>query len=265
MSTAHCERLTAALRFALAQPPCVLVLSGGADFWSNGIHLNVIEAAESPADESWRNINAMNDLTQTLIEASDRLIVAAMQGNAGAGGVFMALAADQVWARKGVVLNPHYKNMGNLYGSEYWTYLLPRRLKSVSSSDLMGQRLPLSAAQAASIGLVDAVLADSSLISAIRYESVRLRWPPVPILRRCCSPSANDANTTRRTSRSPAIESRNSLECSATSRLRHQLSHRSIQLRAASRSFMDAPPPGNHRRNAPAAPASSTDGPDTDR
>ena len=50
-----------------------------------------------------------------------------MQGNAGAGGVFLALAADQVWARHGVVLNPHYKNMGNLYGSEYWTYLLPRR------------------------------------------------------------------------------------------------------------------------------------------
>jgi putative two-component system hydrogenase maturation factor HypX/HoxX len=30
--------------------------------------------------------------------------------------------------RDGVMLNPHYKNMGNLYGSEYWTYLLPRRV-----------------------------------------------------------------------------------------------------------------------------------------
>ena len=163
MSTAHCERLRAALRFALAQPPRVLVLSAGPDFWSNGIHLNVIEAADSPADESWRNINAMNDLTQTLIEASDRLVIAAMQGNAGAGGVFMALAADQVWARKGLVLNPHYKNMGNLYGSEYWTYLLPRRLKSGTSSELMPHRLPLSATQAAHIGLVDAVFVDSPL------------------------------------------------------------------------------------------------------
>ena len=107
----------------------MLLLFGGPDFWSNGLHLNVIEAADSPADESWRNINAMNDLTRTLIEATDRVVVAAMQGNAGAGGVFMALAADQVWARRGVVLNPHYKNMGNLYGSEYWTYLLPRRMQ----------------------------------------------------------------------------------------------------------------------------------------
>ena len=131
MSTAQCERLTAALRFALAQPPRVLLLLGGPDFWANGIHLNVIEAADSPADESWRNINAIDDLTRTLIEATDRIVIAAMQGNAGAGGVFMALAADQVWARRSVVLNPHYKNMGNLFGSEYWTYLLPRRLKAV--------------------------------------------------------------------------------------------------------------------------------------
>jgi putative two-component system hydrogenase maturation factor HypX/HoxX len=163
MSTEQCKRLSAALRFALAQPQRVLVLSGGADFWSNGLHLNVIEAADSPADESWRNINAMNDLTQTLIEASDRLIVAAMQGNAGAGGVFMALAADQVWARKGVVLNPHYKNMGNLYGSEYWTYLLPRRMKVANTSGAMSHRLPLSATQAAHIGLIDAVFGDSPL------------------------------------------------------------------------------------------------------
>jgi len=27
---------------------------------------------------------------------------------------------------KNVILNPHYKDMGNLYGSEYWTYLLPK-------------------------------------------------------------------------------------------------------------------------------------------
>ena len=41
--------------------------------------------------------------------------------------MFLALAADEVWAGDNVVLNPHYKDMGNLYGSEYWTYLLPRR------------------------------------------------------------------------------------------------------------------------------------------
>jgi len=161
MSTAQCGRLAAALRFALAQAPRVLVLLGGTDFWSNGIHLNVIEAAESPADESWRNINAIDDLAQTLIEATGHFVIAALQGNAGAGGAFLTLAADRVWARRSVLLNPHYKNMGNLYGSEYWTYLLPRRLKSVAAHDVMSHRLPVPASRAAELGLLDAVFGDS--------------------------------------------------------------------------------------------------------
>ncbi len=32
---------------------------GQEDFFSNGMNLNTIENAKSPADESWRNINAM--------------------------------------------------------------------------------------------------------------------------------------------------------------------------------------------------------------
>ncbi|HWK82325.1 MAG TPA: enoyl-CoA hydratase-related protein, partial [Caldimonas sp.] len=176
MSTAQCEHLGAALRFALARPTRVLVLFGGTDFWSNGIHLNVIESADSPADESWRNINAIDDLTRILIDATDQWVVAAMQGNAGAGGVFMALAADQIWARRGVILNPHYKNMGNLYGSEYWTYLLPRRLKAATPGAVMDHRLPLAASRAAELGLVDAVFGDSptSFVDMVRARAAAL-------------------------------------------------------------------------------------------
>lgn len=48
-------------------------------------------------------------------------------------------------ARTGVVLNPHYKGMGNLYGSEYWTYLLPRRCGEAGALALTQSRLPLAA------------------------------------------------------------------------------------------------------------------------
>lgn len=162
MSTAQCERLLAAYREALRQPTRVLVLAGGPDFFSNGIHLNVIEAAASPADESWRNINAIDDVCEAVINTTDRLVIAALQGNAGAGGVFLALGADAVWARPAVILNPHYKNMGNLYGSEYWTYTLPRRVQRAGGSaaqarQVMDHRLPVAAAQARTHGLVDAV------------------------------------------------------------------------------------------------------------
>jgi putative two-component system hydrogenase maturation factor HypX/HoxX len=158
MGTAQCQALTGALRSAKARPTRVIVLAGGPDFWSNGIHLNLIEAHPQPADESWRNINAMNDLVLEILLTERQFTVAAMAGNAGAGGCFLALAADHVWARHGVLLNPHYKGMGNLYGSEYWTYLLPRRVAPEAARTLMHNRLPVSAAQAANLGLVDAAV-----------------------------------------------------------------------------------------------------------
>lgn len=157
MGTDHCQALLDAYREACRQDTRVIVLLGGADFWSNGIHLNLIEAATSPADESWRNINAMDDLAAEIILTGDRFTVAAMRGNAGAGGVFLALAADRVLARRGVVLNPHYKGMGNLYGSEYWTYLLPRRSGPDQARRLTEQRLPIGVDTALDLGLVDQV------------------------------------------------------------------------------------------------------------
>jgi putative two-component system hydrogenase maturation factor HypX/HoxX len=156
MSTAQCERLTVAYRDACRRPTKVIVLAGGHDFWSNGIHLNVIEASPQAAEESWRNINAIDDLALAILTTDTHLTVAALQGNAGAGGVFLALAADRVAARSGIVLNPHYKGMGNLYGSEYWTYLLPRRVGADGARRITEARLPLGAAAAQAIGLVDA-------------------------------------------------------------------------------------------------------------
>ena len=155
MATHQCERLRAAYAHARQRPTRVIVLMGGPDFWSNGIHLNVIENAEHPAEESWRNINAMNDLVRDIVETGTHLTIAAMRGNAGAGGAFLALAADRVYARSAIVLNPHYKSMGNLYGSEYWTYLLPRRVAAEAARALVANRLPLTARAAQALGLVD--------------------------------------------------------------------------------------------------------------
>jgi putative two-component system hydrogenase maturation factor HypX/HoxX len=157
MSTEQCERLLETFRYAKKRPVKAIVLWGQEDFFSNGMNLNTIENAESPADESWRNINAMDDLCEEILRTTDKLTVACMQGNAGAGGVFLALTCDLVYARESVVLNPHYKNIGNLYGSEFWTYTLPKRVGWEMGKKIMDNRMPISAKQAFKIGLIDKV------------------------------------------------------------------------------------------------------------
>ncbi|HKN51205.1 MAG TPA: enoyl-CoA hydratase/isomerase family protein, partial [Amycolatopsis sp.] len=153
MSTVHCLRLTAAVRYAAAQDTKVLVLAGGGVF-SNGLHLGVIEAHPNPAAEAWRNINAIDDLCREIITCTGQLVISALTGNAGAGGVMLALAADKIIARDGIMLNPHYRTMG-LYGSEYWTYALPRRIGEAQAQELTTCCEPISAADAAELGMID--------------------------------------------------------------------------------------------------------------
>ncbi len=158
MGTEQCQALLDAYREACRRPTRVIVLMGGEDFWSNGMHLNLIEAAPSAADASWANINAIDDLAEAIITTGSHLTVAALHGNAGAGGVFLARATDLVWVREGVVLNPHYKDMGNLYGSEYWTYLLPRHVGDDRARRITQARLPMGAREARELGLVDEII-----------------------------------------------------------------------------------------------------------
>jgi putative two-component system protein, hydrogenase maturation factor HypX/HoxX len=157
MGTDQCRRLLRAYRFACSRPTRVLVFGSARDFFSNGVHLGLIEAAADPAAESWANIEAMDDLVEAVLTTSGRLVVAALGGNAAAGGVMLALAADEVWCRTGAVLNPHYRLMG-LYGSEYWTYTLPRRVGAAAAERLTREALPVSAAAAERLGLVDRVV-----------------------------------------------------------------------------------------------------------
>ncbi len=172
MGSAQCRRLSEAFRWASTRPTRVIMLLGGEDFWSNGIHLNLIETAASASDASWENINAIDDLAEVILRCDSHLTISALQGNAGAGGAFLARAADLVWARAGILLNPHYKNMGNLYGSEFWTYLLPKRLGLEAARAIMRHRLPMTAAEAVSSGFYDACLPGP--VPAFRVDVARL-------------------------------------------------------------------------------------------
>ena len=162
MYTEQCQRLKEAFVLASKLPTKVIVLMSGEDFWSNGIHLSLIEAAKDSNHESWQNINAINDLIHTIITTDSHLIISAMRGNAGAGGVMFALASDKVYIRSGRVLNPSYKQMA-LYGSEYWTYSLPKRVGTDVALELTNKCLPIGAEEAESMGLVDKVIYGNAL------------------------------------------------------------------------------------------------------
>ncbi|MBL7256916.1 hydrogenase maturation protein [Paractinoplanes lichenicola] len=155
MAAGHCRRLLAGLRHAAAQDTEVLVLRGGTDAFSNGIHLNVIEAAPDPAGSAWANIRAINEVCREIITCTRQVVISAYAGSAGAGGVMLGLGADIVAAREGIVLNPYYE-MG-LYGSELHTFTLPRRVGEEQAQRLIDDKLPVSAGHAAVLGLVDEV------------------------------------------------------------------------------------------------------------
>lgn len=74
MSTLQSQQLLKALYYALepssapsGHPLRALVMMGGEQFFSNGIHLSVIEAAGNPAQESWEQINAIDDVCEFLL------------------------------------------------------------------------------------------------------------------------------------------------------------------------------------------------------
>jgi putative two-component system protein, hydrogenase maturation factor HypX/HoxX len=93
-------------------------------FFTNGIHLNVIKAASDPSLESWC-INAIDDLVLEIPNTMSR----------------SGLSRQRRRGRReheGVVLNPHYKSMGGLYGSENWTYTLPRRVGAAKATPFRG-------------------------------------------------------------------------------------------------------------------------------
>jgi putative two-component system hydrogenase maturation factor HypX/HoxX len=198
MSASQGHRVAAALRHAAGQDTKVLVFEAG-EVFSNGIHLNVAEGRPDPTVESWRNINAINDVCRELLTCTSQLVVTAVGGPAGAGGVMMALGADTVLLRESAVLNPHYRNMG-LTGSEYWTYALPRRVGLAESLRLTRDCLPVGHAEALRIGLVDEVIGGDrpTFDEAVVEHAVRLATSDSYAARLAAKRAAREADELRR-------------------------------------------------------------------
>ncbi|KAG1670428.1 hypothetical protein FOA52_010163 [Chlamydomonas sp. UWO 241] len=176
MSTEQCYELQAVLEKVGSWTDVdSVVLLGGYKVFSNGIDLNTIQASADPATESWRNINAINDAIRACMHMTNKLVVTAVWGNAGAGGAIMPLVGDRILAHEGVVMNPHYKKMG-LFGSEYWTFQLPARVGAAMADALSNMCQPISARQAKAINYIDEVVSCDhfDFVTAVRTRVERL-------------------------------------------------------------------------------------------
>ncbi|OLN87515.1 Hydrogenase maturation factor HoxX [Colletotrichum chlorophyti] len=165
MSADQCSRMIDALDFissthVVERPLTAVVLMGGESYFSNGIALNVIEAAADPALESWLNINRIDDVVHYLLHefpSRNILTIAGIRGNCAAGGVAMAAACDVVISGSEVVLNPAYRAIG-LHGSEYHSLSYPGRCGPAGATSLLRDMTPLAPVDARAMGLIDHVL-----------------------------------------------------------------------------------------------------------
>lgn len=157
MTSSQCVKLKYAIEY-LKQECKVLVLMGGDDFFSNGIHLNILEDSKKQGEDGWSNINAMNEAVKSVLECDDIITVASFSKNSGAGGVFLGLACDFAISCEDVIFNPHYKTLG-LSGSEYHTYILPKRVGEEKANELLQNCLPINSNYAKKINMIDEVFA----------------------------------------------------------------------------------------------------------
>jgi len=169
-SSDKCIKLKYAFEY-IKEKVKVVVLMGGVDFFSNGIHLNILEDSKKNGEDGWANINAINDLIKSVIFSPNNLMVSFVRKNAGAGGVFLATACDLVFAKDEVVLNPHYKTIG-LSGSEYHTYTLPKRVGENIAKKLTSECLPISALKAKEIGLIDDIIKNKEQLHQLLVQKI---------------------------------------------------------------------------------------------
>jgi len=161
MSTYQCRKMIHVLNEIINNDEIkIVVLFGGNEYFSNGINLCTIQESFDPSIESWKNINAINDIVEIIL-TSNKYFISAIKGNCGAGGVTMAISSDYVISKESVIFNMHYKGMG-LYGSEYWTYILPKRIGKKKTKELVDNVLPIDTIYAKKIGLIDEYINENS-------------------------------------------------------------------------------------------------------
>ncbi len=171
MDLEHLTRLQAAWEQLQSDAAVkVVVLWGGEEFFSNGIDLVTIHQRYNPAILAYKNLKALNRLITSLLHCQSKLLVAAMQGPAAAGGVMLGLACDLRYATPLATINPHYVNLG-LCGSEGFSLLLSQHAGLGRAQKMILEAAPLSPQTAVEWGLLHEVLPEQGFAAELAHRA----------------------------------------------------------------------------------------------
>jgi enoyl-CoA hydratase len=169
------EAMSTALRSAVTDPSvrAVVITATGRAFCS-GADLKNVNASITGADQTDQiAFTARLAALFNEIEASKLPVIAAVNGVALAGGLELMLACDLVVAAESAKIGDGHANYGLLPGGGS-SVRLPRRIGSTRAKYLLFTGDLLSARELEAAGLVNAVVSDDALDSAVEELVVKL-------------------------------------------------------------------------------------------
>jgi 2-(1,2-epoxy-1,2-dihydrophenyl)acetyl-CoA isomerase len=161
-----------------------IVLTGGDPAFSAGGDLRLMRDSAQPmlasdggAPELWRWIRMQFGGIARLITQTDKAFVAAVNGAAAGVGLAFALACDLILVSERARLVPAFGRIG-LLPEVGTTWLLTRRLGYQRTFELFAGGREVTGAEAAELGLANAVLPHDELITAAREWCERIEGLP---------------------------------------------------------------------------------------
>lgn len=154
-----------------------LLLTGGGDCFTSGNDL--LDFMNEP------DIHSQHPVVRFMraLQESVKPVVASVRGPAIGIGTTMLLHCDLVYAAESARLQLPFVNLG-LCPEYASSYLLPRLMGHLCASELLLLGETFDAAKAATLGLVNAVVADSELDGYVAQRLARLTAQPPAALRR---------------------------------------------------------------------------------
>jgi 2-(1,2-epoxy-1,2-dihydrophenyl)acetyl-CoA isomerase len=161
-----------------------IVLTGADPAFSAGGDLRLMRDSAQPmlasdggAPELWRWIRMQFGGIARLITQTDKAFVAAVNGAAAGVGLAFALACDLILVSERARLVPAFGRIG-LLPEVGTTWLLTRRLGYQRTFELFAGGREVTGAEAAELGLANAVLPHDELITAAREWCERIEGLP---------------------------------------------------------------------------------------